>query len=320
MTTTETVKAYVVSYYNPDLDGVASAVALSDLHRIERTVESRPLILGACDAETELVFRVLNSDLPKSSDTCPDDVAIYLVDTHHVEQLKGRIRLDRVLAIYDHHPGGNLAAFPNATIINESIGAVATLLAEKYRDKAYSISPTIAGLLQAAIMSNTMSFSAPTTTERDRVASEWLSAVAALPKDLPDRMRQARSDVSSRRTLDLLLANSKTFDLGPAQIAIAQIEVSNIDEFLARPDLPDALDHLKGSEGTPHAFVSVVDETAQKTAVFASDRKTLRLLEAALGTAFRDNVARFDRVLLRKSDLVPPLLSYCRENPDAAGI
>jgi len=303
--------SYVVSYYNPDLDGVASAVALSSLLTATKTLVCTPLALGSCDAETTFVFDLLKLKLPQVVNECPVRGQYFLVDTHHVDQLKGRVPLDRVIEIYDHHPAGTPAAFPRANIRNEAVGAVATLITERFREADVALSTSLAALLYAAIVSNTMNFAAPTSTERDHIAAAFLQKIADIPKDLALRMFEARGQCASRSTQEIVSSNSKTFECGTTRVAISQIEYHGVEALLSRTDLCDALSSLLEAEGTEHAFLSLLDPIDARTWLYACSCDTRDLLCAAIGVEFDGNVSVVDRILLRKLDLVPPIVRFC---------
>jgi len=301
---------YVLSYHNPDLDGVASSIALADLLSLTERVHSTPLVLGRYDDETKFISELTQLTLPQIVDECPADGFVYLVDTHHVGLLKGKVPLDRVVGIYDHHPAGDIHAFPNATIVNEPIGAVATLLVERYRDRGAGPAPPLAMALYAAIISNTMNFAAPTTTQRDHDAARWLSQYAEVPPDLARRLLDARSQFGNRPTSDILTANAKTFDCESIKVGISQIEGIGVAGLVGRADLAEDVHSLKASEQAHHAFVSIVDQDSGTTTLYSPDKDTQQLLQIALGVVFDGSVCTIDRILLRKSDLIPPLIAY----------
>lgn len=306
--------AYTVSYYNPDLDGVASTVGLADYLAVAEAISCTPLALGAFDAETRFVFGLVKAALPQIVDCCPEDRNVYLVDTHHVLQLKNKVPLDRVVCIYDHHPAGDPSMFPKARITNESVGAVATMLAEMYRNANSKPRDSIAALLYAAIISNTMNLTAPTTTQRDRLASTWLCQLTEIPTDLPRRMFEVKSQHADRTIREIITANAKVFVFGPIKIAISQIEGIGVGELLSRDDLNEALTFLKNNEEAQYAFLSVVDQPKQITLLYAPDKEMQALLSGSLGAVFQGATAQINRILLRKSDLVPSLTSYLKNH------
>src|SRR5690242_13997944 len=126
-------RATVTSYRNPDLDGVATALTLARYLNEREGVNARATIVGRLDAETACAFGLIGLAPPEQVQVIPVDHDVYLVDTHHLRQIEGFIEPSRVVGIIDHHPGGDPTAFPRARIINELVGAAATLVAERCR-------------------------------------------------------------------------------------------------------------------------------------------------------------------------------------------
>ena len=190
----------VVSYVNPDLDGIACATALSALE----SHSWAPRLLGNLDSESVVVLDHLQLPTPGAVRDWVEVRSIWLVDTHHVRQLPAELPRERVIRITDHHPGGDREAFPNAVIQNESVGAAATLVAEKYFESGVVIPAAISALLQAAIISNTLGFGAAATSDRDRRAFDRLSSTDPLPPTLTARMQAARRGRDESQHLELL--------------------------------------------------------------------------------------------------------------------
>jgi nanoRNase/pAp phosphatase (c-di-AMP/oligoRNAs hydrolase) len=60
----------------------------------------------------------------------------------------------KVAEIIDHHPGGNPEAFEKASIINEQVGAAATIVVERFQKMDFGIQSSHVGLLYAGIMAH----------------------------------------------------------------------------------------------------------------------------------------------------------------------
>jgi manganese-dependent inorganic pyrophosphatase len=300
----------VTSYKNPDLDGVASSITLSAYLKETKGLSAKPLIFGNLDSETSFVLDLLGLPHPQSVSKCAPTDVVYLVDTHHLKQIDGNVPPESVVQIYDHHPAGDAEAFPNAEIVNEKVGAVATLLAEKFRDENVSLDANLSVLLYAAIVSNTLDFTAPPTTERDHYAADWLSNQAAVPPNLVDQMFQARSNFDALTTQELLSGDYKEFDFSGVKVGISQIEGMGITELLTRPDFEIEIRQLRSHVGADHVFLSAVDIREQKTYLVTDREETQVILSEAVDAEFSAPVAVFDRILLRKSDLIPSLETY----------
>ena len=157
----------VISYSNPDTDGVACSIAMAKLLSMQDEQQWVPMILGSIGEETQFVLQQLNLRGPTILPSFANVDKITLVDTHHKAQLPQDFPFERVVTIIDHHPNGDDQLFSTATITNQKIGAAASIVAKLFIDQGV-MDISMLQLLGFAILSNTLNFSAPSTTNFDR--------------------------------------------------------------------------------------------------------------------------------------------------------
>jgi manganese-dependent inorganic pyrophosphatase len=307
------MKHSVTSYRNPDLDGVASAIGRAHYLSAVEGVHARAVVVGELDAETTFALTELKLGTPERVDQCAVGEAVHLVDTHHLSQVHGHVDPASVMSAIDHHPAGTPEAFPQASIINEPVGAVATLVAEMLRSKNIPLEPAIWQLLHAAILSNTLNFAAPTTTQRDRDMAAWLEAKEPLPPGFSGQLLASRAAWITKSTDELLADDYKEWNIGGKVVGISQLEIPSANLLLARTDLSECLRSFVRSRAADHVFLSVVDIDEAQTWLVAPAEATQRLIMTALGANFTGDRAVVDRILLRKSDLVPGVRRYLED-------
>lgn len=298
---------YVFGYVNPDTDGVCSAIAYSELFRRASDENCQAVVFGRINAETEFVLRHFGANPPPVVSALPADSLFIIVDTHHPNQLPANINLKAVIEIFDHHPAGSPLAFPNARIHNESVGAVATLIAERMFSQDQIPSKTIAGLLASAIVSNTLNFVAPSTTSRDRASFSWLCQYVQVDSHFVGAMFDARSTIAQEATEQLLSSDYKQFEWCGVSVGICQLEVADAEQVIQRPTLFESLSRFRNSHGLNHLVFNVIDLSRATSTLCAFEEQTQDLLEKATGLTFAKGLAHSPRVLLRKTDLVPLL-------------
>ena len=298
--------AVVCSYINPDLDGVACSIALGILGHPKWSAR----ILGKIDAETSIVLRDLGF-------TCPPPVVewdtvdeIWLVDTHHPSQLPQDLPDSRVIQITDHHPGGNPSRYANADVQNEEVGAAATLVAERFQKLGAAIPVSVAILLQAAIVSNSLNFQAPATSHRDRNAYAILQTIKPLPETLFDHMQEARKAALLGETRAILRADTKRFETDYGWVIVSQLEAAGALELLARTDLMASLGELAEAANCDAAILNLVDTALGSSAVLATDARIAnRISDGLYQPRAGDGIIRIARLLQRKTDIVPHIMA-----------
>jgi manganese-dependent inorganic pyrophosphatase len=299
------VTAIIIPYTNPDLDGAACAIALAALSGAPWTAH----LIGEIDQETRAVFEGLGLAMPSQAPDWADVERIWLVDTHHPNQLPVDLPFDRVVCITDHHPGGAPEYFPHAAIENEPVGAAATLVAERFAGTPDRISPAMACLLQAAILSNTLDFQAQATSTRDHMMFAFLKQVAPLPASIAQAMKVARRHALAMDTQAIINSDVKIFDTPHGRIAVGQVEAGGALDLLSRDDLRPCLARLKESRDAASALLNLVDLDRQESALLSTSQALMDLLGAALGECPNPlGIIHVSRLLQRKSDIIPHLL------------
>ncbi len=295
----------VVPYENPDLDGTACAIAYAEFLR-KRGKDAVAAIFGTPHREAMFVLREFAIAVPEDGMGISQAARrIALVDASTLRGLHSSLDPGKVVEVIDHRRMHDAHAFPNARIQVESVGAAATLVAERFHDSNTSISMEAAALLFSAIVSNTVDFKASVTTERDRAMADWLKSRFDLPKGHVRRMFEAKS-AFAKPIKQIFLDDFAVFDLGGRRIGIAQLEMLGVDAFLRRSmqEIKDALQGLKEERAFDHIFLTCIDTGEAFNTFVAIDGKTEALLAEVLGVSFEKGVARRKGILMRK-EIVP---------------
>lgn len=303
--------SFVLPYVNPDTDGVCSAIALAFFLKKSRGETAIPIYWGKLDKETEYVLQQSRAEIYPAPNEFEPNSKFYIVDTHQGNQLPANLPFASVVEIIDHHPTGNPDLFPNAQIINEVIGAAATIIAEKFQDNNIVPDSVIATLLISAIISNTLDLKAPTTAQRDIDAVKWLKTLIAMDADYVEKMLSARSSIGEISTSDILKKDYKEFDFSGFKVGISQLETIAMDDFLKRSDILSDIEKIFKEKQLDHFILNCADIRMQRGALMAFPKLTQGIVEKIVPDAiFDDNIAYTERILLRKSDLIPQLKEY----------
>ncbi|MEH1164124.1 DHHA2 domain-containing protein [Micromonospora sp. CPCC 205539] len=296
------------SYANPDTDGVAGCVALVGLAGSLGFPGTLSVVLdGAINGETKELFSFAGVALPPTTPPETYD-GIALVDTHHPRQLPAWVRPVQVRAVIDHHPGGDPAAFPNAHIDNQAVGAACTLIAERYVASGAALQVPVAVLLQGGILSNTLEFVAPSTTGRDRAAINRLDVLTGCGDELAALLRAARARFVEGPTEAIIAADIKTFDHRGLQLGLSQLEAPGASTIARRSDFWPAYHRVRSTRGLDVLVVNLADLAASASVLAVSDPAWQARLAKRHGISFDAGVGWTGEVFLRKTHLVPMLI------------
>ena len=302
-------KGCITSYINPDLDGISSSISYS-FYKTLKGKNFIPVYFGDLDNETIFTLNYFNVEFPKKLNSVNDFDSIIIVDTHNTAQLSKNILLDNVVEILDHHTDGNPTSFPNAIIQNEEIGSVCTIICERFKAEKLFIPENIAGLLSFGIISNTLNFTAPSTTQRDKDAYEWLKIFICISDDLISKLFESRSSIDNYESTQIIKNNLKEFHWGNKKVGISQIEIININKLVSRADFIDSLLQIKKNLNLDYLIFSGVDIVAHKTILVVPDKETLSIINEGMGYNFNTFKIEVDKIILRKTDLIPKLKRY----------
>ena len=157
---------------------------------------------------------------------------VILVDHNEKTQTVDGIDEAEILEIIDHHRIGNLETVGPVYFRNQPVGCTATIVYDMYQENKIVPDKTIAGLLCAAIISDTLMFRSPTCTWLDRKAAEELSKLAEVEIEvLAENMFQAGSNLSGKTAEEICFQDFKQFTVGNVKFGVGQINSMDAKEL-----------------------------------------------------------------------------------------
>jgi manganese-dependent inorganic pyrophosphatase len=295
----------VITYSNPDIDGVCAAIAYAQSYD-----NSRAIFFGEIDEAAKQVLIRENFDISDFFMQIPSDYdEIVIVDTHDLINLP-RIDHRKVVEIYDHHPTGNKEIFQNAVIVNEKVGSVCTLITEKMIFEQKTISIIVSRLLSYAIISNTLNFKALSTTDRDKNALRYLNSISEVSDTDIQMMFDSRWTTFLENPFTTMKNNTKSYIFENLKVGLVQLELTNIEDKLNSVDFVKIIDTLKTDMNIDICVVNAIDIAKDYSAVVTFDKLAQSILKRELNFKFNKNIALLHRIILRKTDLVPSFMKF----------
>ena len=199
----------------------------------------------------------------------PPRVRVVLVDHNEREQAVGALEEAELIEIIDHHRLGNPFTRAPIRFTTEVVGSTSTIIAERILEAGLSAPSKIAGVLLAGIFSDTLFFTSPTTTDRDKRAAERIGRWAFTGNSplkgesidsFGDAVLKAGAGISTRDPDEIVTSDTKTYNSGGLNFGIAQAEVTDlvqVDKHL--PELKEALEKLRVNKALDFAILMVTD-------------------------------------------------------------
>lgn len=297
----------VTCYVNPDLDGVAGAIAYGEF--LQKTGKNSVVgIIGEPHDEAKYILDRFGFEYPPIIENADNFDEVALVDASDLNGLEGKISAEKVIEIIDHRKVHEADKFPKAKAQIELVGAAATLVAEKFMENNVDISKESATLVYGAIISNTLNFKGSVTTDRDKVAAEWLNKVAKLPEDFWKDLFIAKSDLSGNKLAERIEGDFAWFVMGDKKVGIAQIEMIGAKKLIDErsSEIVQVLDKIKKEMGLDFIFQNTIELEDTKNFFVTQHSETQRLLGKVLNMQFAGVVAERPNLIMRKQ--IVPLL------------
>ncbi len=157
---------------------------------------------------------------------------LILVDHNEKSQAVDGVDTATILEIIDHHRIGSVETVSPVYFRNQPLGCTATIIYQMYKENAQEITPTIAGLLCSAIISDTLLFRSPTCTAEDRAAGTVLANIADIDLEAyAMEMFEAGSDLKGKSDEEIFYQDFKRYTSGTLSFGIGQITSLNAKEL-----------------------------------------------------------------------------------------
>lgn len=157
---------------------------------------------------------------------------VILVDHNEKSQAVDGIEEAEIQEIIDHHRLGSMETMGPIFFRNQPVGCTATIVTQMYQEAGVEITPTIAGLLCSAIISDTLLFRSPTCTAVDRASAEMLAEKAGIQlEEMAAEMFNAGSNLKGKTEKEICFQDFKQFTVNDTVFGVGQINSMNQEEL-----------------------------------------------------------------------------------------
>jgi manganese-dependent inorganic pyrophosphatase len=169
---------------------------------------------------------------------------LILVDHNEKKQTVDDVDAAEILEIVDHHRMGGFESDGVISITCQPVGATATIIAEKYLENGVPLDAPMAGILLGAIVSDTMNYHSPTTTDKDREIGKKLEEICGVSAaELSAGMIASSGSILNKRFIEIVFDDFKEFAINGCKVGLAQSICKSKEEYLAiRDDLGNYLE------------------------------------------------------------------------------
>ncbi len=281
----------VVSFHLADYIDDVKEVLLKSRYRCYPVLDENEHVVGTLSR-----FHLLN----------PRRKRVVLVDHNEVSQ--SVVGLDQVdiLEIIDHHRLADIQTRQPISVRNEPVGSTNTIITAMYQENGVMPSPRMAGLMAAAILSDTVMFKSPTCTKRDIAMAERLARIAKINLEELGKELYSVSGADDKSAEELFRTDYKQFHIADKNLGVSQITCVDASHLLTRKDeFMAVMSKLKKDMDFDDVILMITDVLLDGSYLLyvGSDDE----IQQAFSVVPKDNCVFLPGVMSRKKQVVPML-------------
>jgi manganese-dependent inorganic pyrophosphatase len=233
-----------------------------------------------------------------------------IVDTNNPAELPEAINDADIQAIIDHHKlVGGLETSGPIEITIRPLACTATIMVDLMGADASRMPDAIKGAALTCILSDTLAFRSPTTTDHDRAVAERLAAELGVDiAEYSAKMFAAKSDISAFTDAELLRMDSKEYTVGGTKFRVSVLETTAPDVVLARKDsLMSAMETVASEDGVDQVLLFVVDILNEEATLLVPNDLVRKVALKSFGAQAEGDTLVLPGVMSRKKQIIPNL-------------
>ena len=236
---------------------------------------------------------------------------VVLVDHNEKDQAVDNIDKAEIMEIIDHHKLGTLQTMQPISFRNQPVGCTGTIMYQMYGEQKLEIPPKIAGLLCAAIISDTLMFRSPTCTLQDKMAAGALALIADISiEEFAREMFKAGSNLKDKSPEEIFYQDYKKFIAeGDVCFGVGQISSMDADELKEIKErlIPFMVSEC-GRHGVSRVYFMLTNIIEQSTELLFYGEGSEEMAVNAFKMQPENGTIYLKGVVSRKKQLIPPLM------------
>lgn len=300
----------VFGHKSPDTDSTGSPIIWAWYLNQIKGVEAAPALLGEPNTEALFMLDHWKLEKPQIIDGVAEGQDVVIVDTNNPAELPDGINAANITGIIDHHKlvGGLETAGP-IDIRIEPLACTATIMWKMIGDDMAQMPTGVKGAMLTCILSDTLEFRSPTTTQEDKAIAHALAK--DLGVDIPAfaaEMFAAKSDVSAFSEAELLRMDSKEYAVDGKQFRVSVLETTAPASVLDRKNaLMAAMPGVATEDGADQVLLFVVDILNEEATMLVPNDLTKAVAEKSFGASVSSDTVVLPGIMSRKKQIIPNL-------------
>jgi len=300
----------VFGHKSPDTDSTGSPIVWAWYLNEIKGIPAKPVLLGEPNTEALFMLDKWDLDKPEILTALDADTKVVIVDTNNPAELPDNINDADITGIIDHHRlVAGLETRGPIEINIQPLACTATIMF-KMIGKDWAQAPRgVKAAALSCILSDTLEFRSPTTTQEDRAIAEDIARDLGVDiSDYAAEMFAAKSDVSSFSEAELLRMDSKEFDLDGTNLRVSVLETTSPAPLLARKDaLMAEMPKVAEADGAAQVLLFIVDILKEEATLLVPNDMVKHIAEQSFGAEVSGDTVVLPGVMSRKKQIIPNL-------------
>ena len=300
----------VFGHKSPDTDSTGSPIIWAWYLNEVKGGNAEAVLLGEPNTEASFVLEKWNLPKPRIISDIAKEQAVVIVDTNNPAELPSDINDADITAIIDHHKlVGGLETKGPIDIRIEPLACTATIMWKMIGKNMAQAPAAIKGAMLSCILSDTLGFRSPTTTQEDKAIAHALAK--DLGVDIPAyaaEMFEAKSDVSAFSDADLLRMDSKEYAVDGTQLRVSVLETTAPKLVLDRKEsLMASMVDVAKEDSADQVLLFVIDILNEEATMLIPNALTKAVAEKSFGATVEGDTVVLPGVMSRKKQIIPNL-------------
>lgn len=300
----------VFGHKSPDTDSTGSPIIWAWYLNEIKGEAAQPVLLGEPNTEAAFMLTHWGLDKPEIIADVAEGAPVVIVDTNNPAELPASINSADIRAIIDHHKlVGGLETKGPIDITVRPLACTATIMVDLMGDDAAKMPDAIKGAALTCILSDTLEFRSPTTTDHDKAVAEKLAADLGVNiAEFAGQMFAAKSDVSSFSDAELIRMDSKEYEVDGTKFRVSVLETTAPEIPLGRKDsLMQTYKTVQAEDGVDEVLLFVVDILKEEATLLVPNDLVKGVAEKSFGATVTGDTVVLPGIMSRKKQIIPNL-------------
>lgn len=300
----------VFGHKSPDTDSTGSPLIWAWYLNEVKGVDAKPVLLGEPNTEAAFVVEKWGFEKPEIISSVDAGQQVVIVDTNNPAELPADINAADITAIIDHHKlVGGLETKGPIDITIRPLACTATIMYDLMGDDAYKMPDNIKGAMLSCILSDTLEFRSPTTTDVDKALAQKLAS--ELNIDLgayASEMFEAKSDISAFSDAELIRMDSKEYAIEGTKFRVSVLETTAPKLVLDRKaSIMESMTAVAAEDGVDQVLLFVVDILNEEATLFVPNDLVKTVAEKSFDATVEGDSVVLPGIMSRKKQIIPNL-------------